>query len=79
MLDKELNNYGAGNFRDKYQYGYMNYLYLKNGGKLFVVPGLTYLHRVDNHEGEEQGHYVTNNHKTGNFHQEVENMLKFIR
>lgn len=58
---------------------YMNYLWLKNGGKLYIVPGLTYQHRVDNHEGEEGGHYQNNFLKTGNFHQEVENMLRFIR
>lgn len=43
---------------------YMNYLWLKNGGKLYVVPGLTYQHRVDNHQGEESGHYNSNTHKT---------------
>lgn len=58
---------------------YMNYLYLKNGGKLYVVPGLTYQHRVDNHYNEQPGHYQTNCHKTGNFHSEVEQMLKALR
>ena len=55
---------------------YMNYLYLKNGGKLFVVPGLTYEHRVDNHGNEEGGHYQTNYRKTGNFHYEVLDKLR---
>jgi glycosyltransferase involved in cell wall biosynthesis len=58
---------------------YMNYLWLKNGGKLYIVPGLTYQHRVDNHGEEESGHYQKNNHKTGNFHQEVEQLLKALR
>ena len=55
---------------------YMNYLWLKNGGKLFVVPGLTYEHRVDNHGNEEGGHYQTNYRKTGNFHYEVLDKLR---
>jgi len=58
---------------------YMNYLWLKNGGKLYVVSGLTYQHRVDNHGMEEAGHYNTNNHKTGNFHSEVEQKLRELR
>ena len=58
---------------------YMNYLYLKNGGKLYVVPGLTYQHTVDNHQNEEPGHYVSNCHKTGNFHQEVEQKLRELK
>lgn len=58
---------------------YMNYLWLRNGGKLYVVPQLTYQHRVDNHGTEEKGHYQTNVHKTGNFHQEVERMLRDLR
>lgn len=58
---------------------YMNYLWLKNGGKLYIVSGLTYQHRVDNHHGEESGHYQANCHKTGGFHQEVEQMLKELR
>lgn len=57
---------------------YMNYLYLKNGGRLYVVPGLTYEHRVDNHYGEQKGHYQTNCHKTGNFHEEVIQKLKAL-
>lgn len=55
---------------------YMNYLWLMNRGKLFVVPGLTYQHRVDDHHGEESGHYQKNCYLTGNFHQEVEQLLK---
>ena len=57
----------------------MNYLWLLNGGKLFVVPGLTYQHTVDNHQGEEGGHYQANCHKTGNFHQEIEQKLRELK
>lgn len=55
---------------------YMNYQYLKNGGKLYVVPGLTYKHRVDDHQNEEGGHYGLNHTKTGNLHQEIEQKLR---
>jgi glycosyltransferase involved in cell wall biosynthesis len=58
---------------------YMNYLWLKNGGKLYIVPGLTYQHRVDNHQNEEPGHYQKNNFKTGNLHAEVEQKLRELR
>lgn len=58
---------------------YMNYLYLKNGGKLFVVPGLTYQHRVDNHGNEQSGHYNSNHLKTGNFHNEVLQKLRELK
>lgn len=58
---------------------FMNYQLLKNGGKLYVVPGLTYLHRVDDHSDEESGHYQKNCHKTGNFHSETEQKLKELR
>jgi len=49
---------------------YMNYRLLKQGCTLVLVPGLHYQHRV--HNGS---HYVANNHKTKNFHQEVLNKL----
>jgi glycosyltransferase involved in cell wall biosynthesis len=56
---------------------YMNFRYLKNGGKLYVVPGLTYNHRVDDHKGEQAGHYVTNLHKTPiGFHDSIVNNLR---
>lgn len=58
---------------------YMNYRLLNNGGKIYVVPGLTYNHRVDDHEGEQAGHYGTNHMKTGNFHNEVLQKLKELR
>ena len=56
---------------------YMNLQYLKNGGKLYVVPGLHYQHRVDNHKGEQGGHYNMNLHKTPpGFHDGIINELK---
>lgn len=58
---------------------YMNYLLLKNGGRLYIVPDLYYQHRVDDHRGEEGGHYNSNNHKTGNFHNEVLQKLRELR
>lgn len=58
---------------------FMNYQMLNNGGKLYVVPGLSYLHRVDDHQNEESGHYQKNYLKTGNFHNEVLQKIKELR
>lgn len=58
---------------------YMNYRLLNNGGRLYVVPDLTYEHRVDDHRNEQAGHYNTNNHKTGSFYSETEQKLKELR
>lgn len=45
---------------------YMAYRLLVQDNKYFFVPGLEYEHRVGH-----PSHYTINNHKTGNFHQEV--------
>lgn len=59
---------------------YMNLQYLKNGGKLCIVPRLYYNHRVDDHKGEEAGHYNANLHKTPQgFHDGIINELKNMR
>ena len=50
---------------------YFNYLWLKAGNKIYVTPGMQYDHLV--HNGS---HYKANVHKTGNFYNEVEQMLK---
>ena len=56
---------------------YMNLQYLKNNGKLYIVPQLTYKHRVDDHKGEQGGHYNMNVHKTPQgFHDGIINELK---
>lgn len=47
-----------------------NYNMLKNGCEIYVVPNLQYEHLV--HDGS---HYKNNNHKTGNFYNEVEQMI----
>jgi len=53
---------------------YQNYNWFKSGNKMFVVPGMTYMHRI--HQGS---HYILNNHKTGNFYQETEQKLKELK
>lgn len=53
---------------------YQNYRWLAAGNSLYVVPGLQYFHRV--HDGS---HYKRENHKTGNFAQQIENKLKALR
>lgn len=45
--------------------------WLEEGNQIYVVPGLTYLHRV--HDGS---HYQNNKHKTGNFYNEVEQKIR---
>lgn len=50
---------------------YFNYLWLKAGNKIYVTPGMQYDHLV--HNGS---HYKANVHKTGNFFNQVEQMLK---
>jgi len=50
------------------------YNWLNKGNKVKFVRGMQYLHRV--HAGS---HYKTNNHKTGNFYDEVVEKLKGLR
>jgi len=50
---------------------YFNYLWLKAGNKIYVTPGMQYDHLV--HDGS---HYKANVHKTGDFYNQVERMLK---
>lgn len=50
---------------------YFNYLWLKAGNSIFVTPGMQYDHLV--HNGS---HYKNNVHKTGNFFNEVKQMIK---
>lgn len=58
---------------------YMNYRMIDNGGKLYIVPDLFYHHRVDDHKDEQAGHYVTNQHKTGVFHDDIIQRLRNMR
>lgn len=59
---------------------YMNYRMLSAGGKLLVVPGLHYTHRIDDHRGEQAGHYQLNVHKTPEgFHDSIVKKLKDMR
>lgn len=50
---------------------YFNYLWLKAGNSIYVTPGMQYDHLV--HNGS---HYKNNVHKTGNFFNEVKQMIK---
>lgn len=51
-----------------------NYNWFAAGNKMFVVPGLTYFHRV--HEGS---HYQQNVHKTGNLYNEIIEKIKLLK
>lgn len=53
---------------------YQAYNWFKAGNKMLVVDGMEYIHRI--HDGS---HYKNNNHKTGNFYDEVVNNLKNLK
>lgn len=53
---------------------YQAYNWLKSGGKLAIVKGLRYFHRI--HAGS---HYKQNVHKTGDFAKTVERKLRDLR
>jgi glycosyltransferase involved in cell wall biosynthesis len=50
---------------------YKNYLWLKAGNRIFVVPGLQYVHRV--HKGS---HYIENAVRSNEFFNKVDQLLK---
>ncbi len=59
---------------------YQNYRWLEAGNSIYVVPGLTYEHRVSNHGKEEKSHYVQKNRQTPKgFHESIVNKLKAMR
>ena len=59
---------------------YQNYRWLEAGNYIYVVPSFSYDHRVDNHNGEERGHYSQNNGRTPRgFHESIINKLKAMK
>lgn len=59
---------------------YQNYRWLDAGNFIYVVPSFSYDHRVDNHNGEEKGHYSVNNRRTPRgFHESIINKLKAMK
>lgn len=59
---------------------YQNYRWLEAGNMIYVVPSFSYDHRVDNHNGEERGHYSQNNGRTPrHFHETIINKLKAMK
>lgn len=59
---------------------YQNYRWLEAGNSIYVVPGLTYEHRVSNHGKEEGSHYVKRHKQTPKgFHESIVNKLKAMR
>jgi glycosyltransferase involved in cell wall biosynthesis len=59
---------------------YQNYRWLEAGNSIYVVPGLSYFHRVNNHSNEEKSHYMKNHRKTKpGFHESIVNKLKAMR
>lgn len=56
---------------------YQNCRWLEAGNFIYIVPDLSYQHRVDNHEGEEPSHYGVNVRKTpSGLHKSIINRLK---
>lgn len=59
---------------------YFNYKWLEAGNSIYVVPGLQYFHRVNDHIGQEQSHYSKNNNRTPKgFHESILRKLKALR
>jgi len=59
---------------------YMAYRWLKAGYSIYVVPDLSYQHRVNNHGTEESSHYGKNVRRTPHgFHQNIVDKLKAMR
>ena len=59
---------------------YMAYNWLKAGNSIYVVPGLEYSHRVDNHGKEERSHYAKKFRETPRgLHEDILNKIKAMR
>ena len=50
---------------------FQNYNWLNGDNKIHIVSGLKYQHRIHG-----QSHYILNNHKTGDFYNEVEQKIR---
>jgi glycosyltransferase involved in cell wall biosynthesis len=58
---------------------YHNLNWLKAGNNFYVVPGLEYTHRVEDHGKEEESHYKKNVRRTERgLHQRIEQELKTL-
>ena len=59
---------------------YQNCRWLEAGNSIYVVPGLEYYHRVNDHRAEEGSHYAVNVRRTpSGLHENILNRLKNIR
>lgn len=59
---------------------YQNCRWLEAGNSIYVVPDLSYRHRVNDHEGEEPSHYGANVRRTPQgLHESILNRLKAMR
>lgn len=59
---------------------YFAYCWLNKGNSIHVVPGLTYLHRVNDHNGQEPSHYLKHNKRTPpGFHESIVKKLRQLR
>lgn len=59
---------------------YMAYRWIESVGSIYVVPDLTYRHRVNDHGAEEGSHYAANVRRTKqDFHKGILDSLKQMR
>lgn len=59
---------------------YQNYNWFKAGNSMYVVPGLEYTHRIDDHGTEEPSHYARHVRRTPNgFHRSIEQKLRELK
>jgi glycosyltransferase involved in cell wall biosynthesis len=59
---------------------YFNYKWLEAGNSIYVVPGMHYEHRVNNHGKEAKSHYMENHRRTKRgFHEDIVQRLKSMR
>lgn len=59
---------------------YQNLNWFKSGNNMYVVPGLEYTHRIDDHNGEEPSHYAKHVRRTPyNLHRSIEQQLRDLR
>lgn len=52
----------------------INWLYLMSGGAMYIVPGLSYFHRI--HLGS---HYVNFTHKSDEYHKQITDKIRLMK
>lgn len=59
---------------------FMAYNWINAGNSFYIVPGMSYYHRVDDHKQEERSHYAQNHRRTERgFHESIVTKLKALK